>query len=45
MLRTGHPYQLHHLPWYINSNNLDKEETYYIQSTTQSTHWTAKNKK
>ena len=44
MLRTGYPYQLEHLPWYIDSNNLDQEELFYIKSTTQSTHWTEMNK-
>lgn len=38
--RTGAPYVIKHLPWYINTTNLDKEECFYINSITQSTHWT-----
>ncbi|MFV0237347.1 MAG: hypothetical protein ACK5HU_02270 [Flavobacteriales bacterium] len=44
MLRTNFPYQLRHLPWYIDSENLSEEEKYYIESCTQSTHWTKQNK-
>lgn len=43
MLRTDFPYQLKHLPWYVDLNFLDEEERYYIKETTQSTHWTQKN--
>ncbi len=40
--RTGFPYVIKHLPWYMDSNNLNHEESYYINSITQSTHWTQK---
>lgn len=40
--RTGFPYLIKHLPWYINSSNLDEEEKYYINSITKSTHWSQK---
>lgn len=40
--RTGFPYVIKHLPWYMDSNNLNQEESYYINSTIQSTHWTQK---
>ncbi len=43
ILRTGFPYQALHLPWYINNNNLDEEETYYINSLVTKTHWSSKN--
>lgn len=42
MLRTGFPYQLKHLPWYLDDNNLSEEDIYYINTTSQATHWTHK---
>lgn len=39
ILRTGAPYQAKHLPWYIDSGNLDEEETYYIKTIKTRTHW------
>ncbi|WP_010182159.1 hypothetical protein [Aquimarina agarilytica] len=39
VLRTGKPYQAKHLPWYINSNSLDEEEQYYVNSLKTKTHW------
>ena len=39
MYRTNFPYVIKHLPWYVDSNNLSKEEQYYINTITQSTHW------
>lgn len=42
MLRTGFPYQLKHLPWYLDSNKLSEEELYYVKTTSQPTHWTLK---
>lgn len=38
--RTGFPYVIRHLPWYVDSANPDPEELYYVNSVTQSTHWT-----
>ena len=43
MLRTGFPYQARHLPWYINSNQLNEEEKFYINSLKTETHWSSKN--
>lgn len=43
-IRTGKPYLIHHLPWYINSDNISEEELFYINSVTKSTHWSEKNK-
>ena len=43
MLRTGFPYQAKHLPWYINSNRLNEEEKFYIDSLKTETHWSSKN--
>lgn len=37
--RTGYPYLIRHLPWYVDSNNLDEEERYYLSSISSSTHW------
>ena len=28
-IRTGHPYQARHMPWYSDSSNPDEEELYY----------------
>jgi hypothetical protein len=30
--RVGIPYQLRHLPWYVNPENLSEEEQYYIDT-------------
>lgn len=43
--RTGYPYIIKHLPWYIDSNNYDEEELYYINSVKRSTHWSVLSKK
>lgn len=42
MIRTGFPYEMRHLPWYVNSNDLSQEEIYYLNSVKQPTHWTTK---
>lgn len=42
MIRTGYPYLIRHLPWYIDSSNLDEENRYYLEHTAQKTHWTTK---
>lgn len=42
-LRTGYPYLLRHLPWYINSSNLSEEEEFYIRHV-QGTFWSKLNK-
>lgn len=42
--RTGKPYVIKHLPWYIDSKNMTSEEIYYINSISQSTHWSKMNK-
>ena len=42
--RTGYPYVVKHLPWYVDSKNLTEEELYYVNNATQSTHWTRKTK-
>ena len=44
MIRTGRPYMIRHMPWYIDQNHLSEEDAYYISHTTQSTHWTNKAK-
>lgn len=42
ILRTGYPLQCHHLPWYNDSENLNDEEKYYINSVTKPTSWSKK---
>lgn len=37
--RTGAPYLIRHLPWYIDSSNLSEEEQYYLSHIRRSTHW------
>ncbi|MFN2261297.1 MAG: glycosyltransferase [Psychroflexus sp.] len=44
MIRTGYPYQMRHLPWYVNSKKLSEEEKYYIESVKKPTHWTSSKK-
>lgn len=44
-MRMAGKYTAIHRPWYIDSNNLDEEEKYYIASARQSTFWTKKNVK
>ena len=42
--RTGFPYVIRHLPWYVDSANLSDEERYYLQSIKSSTHWSVLSK-
>lgn len=42
-IRTGFPYLIRHLPWYVDSSNLTEEEEYYIGNSCQSTHWSKNN--
>lgn len=39
MIRVGFPYQMRHLPWYKDSNQLSEEEKYYIKSLKRPTSW------
>jgi hypothetical protein len=41
--RTGYPYVMHHLPWYVNSTSLSEEDVYYIKNIETPTHWSKKN--
>lgn len=43
-IRTGFPYSVRHLPWYINSENLSEEELYYLDHIKTLTHWSEQNK-
>lgn len=43
-IRTGSPYSVKHLPWYINNEKLNDEETYYLGHIKTSTHWSVQNK-
>lgn len=42
IFRTGAPYQCYHLPWYNDTDNLNEEESYYVQSVAKPTHWSEK---
>lgn len=33
MYRTAFPYQIKHLPWYVDSENISDEEKYYMKTT------------
>lgn len=41
MLRTGFPYEVRHMPWYLDSENLSKEEAFYVNSLQKKTHWSS----
>lgn len=43
--RTGAPYLIRHLPWYVNSENMSEEELYYVNNIVKSTHWSIQAKK
>ena len=43
--RTGYPYIINHLPWYVDTNNMSDEELYYVNNITQSTHWSKDSKR
>jgi hypothetical protein len=40
MYRSEYPYEIRHLPWYVDSKNLSEEELFYINNAKTSTHWT-----
>ena len=44
MYRTAYPYMARHLPWYIDSENPDEENRYYINQKLATTSWSKKNK-
>jgi len=44
MCRTGAPYMMRHLPWYLDLDHLDEEERYYVDHVIQSTHWSRNSK-
>lgn len=44
MYRTAYPYMVRHMPWYIDSNNPDEENRYYIERSNLSTYWTKEGK-
>lgn len=37
--RTGFPYVIQHLPWYVDSTQMSDEEAYYVNNVRTSTHW------
>jgi hypothetical protein len=38
-LRTGFPYLVRHLPWYVDPMNLDVEEIYFAKEITKISTW------
>ena len=42
--RTAYPYMARHLPWYIDSNNPDDENLYYMEHSKLATYWTSAGK-
>ena len=42
--RTAYPYMARHLPWYIDSENPDEENRYYLKQTLVKTSWSKKGK-
>lgn len=38
-VRTGPPYIARHLPWYLDGDNLDAENTHYFATANQSNSW------
>ncbi len=44
MYRTAFPYMARHLPWYIDSENPDDENQYYMKQTLIKTSWSKKGK-
>ena len=43
IIRTGAPYQAIHLPWYLDNDNLEEEEIFYLNNLKTITHWSKKN--
>lgn len=41
--RTDFPYEIEHLPWYVNTENPTEEEIYYTQHCSKPTTWSSKN--
>jgi hypothetical protein len=37
--RAAAPYQMRHLPWYIDDNNISKEDQFYIKTINKSSTW------
>lgn len=44
MFRSTFPYEIRHLPWYIDFKKLSDEEKYYIEHVKTATHWTIQSK-
>ena len=42
-IRTLAPYDARHLDWYVNPNNLSPCQLYYLNNTTNISHWNNKN--
>lgn len=38
-LRTTYPYLCRHLPWYVDPNNLDEEEKFYMANASEAATW------
>lgn len=44
-IRVGFPYVARHLPWYNDSNNLDEEEKYYLNTCKTASYWVGNSKR
>lgn len=42
--RTGEPYLIKHLPWYVDTKNMSSEELFYVNSIVRPTHWSEQSK-
>jgi hypothetical protein len=42
MYRTAYPYMARHIPWYVDSNNPDEENRYFLENSKTQTCWTRK---
>ena len=41
-IRSGFPYMMKHLPWYLDKNNLPEEELYYMNNVSNVSSWNEK---
>lgn len=43
MIRVGPPYEIRHLPWYTDPDNMTPNERFYFDKSHTATHWSGKN--
>jgi hypothetical protein len=44
-IRTGFPFMMKHLPWYLDKDNLPDEERYYLENASYVSSWIIDNKR